>query len=123
MIINKLSEVPVYEQLISETEREILCGILAEETQIPSVRELSLTVGVNPNTIQKAYLELARREEIIASPGNGYFVAPGAKDRVRKREIARLIRLCSELCDFGISLDELLDAVQNAYKKKGEGHD
>ncbi len=123
MIINKLSEVPVYEQLISETEREILCGILAEETQIPSVRELSLTVGVNPNTIQKAYLELARREEIIASPGNGYFVAPGATERVRFREIGRIRRLSAELCDFGIPLDELLDAVKNAYRKKGEGHD
>ena len=123
MIINKLSEVPVYEQLISETEREILCGILAEETQIPSVRELSLTVGVNPNTIQKAYLELARREEIISSPGTGYFVASGAKERVRQREIARVSRLCSELRDFGIPLDELLDSVKNAYRKKGEGHD
>ena len=123
MFLNKLSDVPVYEQLIRETEREIICGILRETEQIPSVRELAVSLGVNPNTIQKAYLELARREEIVASPGNGYFVAPGALERVRRHELERARTLAGELCSSGIMLEEVIEAVCAAYGSKGGKHD
>lgn len=126
MVINKFSEVPIYEQLIREMEREILCGFLKEEEQVPSIRELSASVGVNPNTIQKAYLELARREEIVASPGNGYFVAPGALARVHQREVEKLREisiLALELKRAGVSVDDVLETVRKAYDEKGDNHD
>lgn len=120
LTLNKFSDVPVYEQLIHGIEREILGGLLREETQIPSIRELSARLGVNPNTIQRAYLELARREEIVASPGNGYYVAAGAVERVRKREAGKLkdlYALVQQLAVAGIPESEIQDTIRAAYRE------
>ena len=118
MIINKLSEVPVYEQLISETEREILCGILAEETQIPSVRELSLTVGVNPNTIQKAYNLLESVGVVYSLPGRGSFVASNTEtlsELERASLMGRFRQNAGEARRLGIGFDELESVIREAY--------
>ena len=69
--INIFNRKPIYEQLIDQTERLILTGILTEEEQLPSVRSLSVELSVNPNTIQKAYAELDRRGLTYVIPGRG----------------------------------------------------
>ena len=56
--IDALSRTPVYLQLVEQTERLILSGVLTPGQQMPSVRNLSIALSVNPNTIQKAYSEL-----------------------------------------------------------------
>ena len=73
--IDKQSRVPVYEQLIDAFEKEILLGIREKDSMIPSVRTLSVELGINPNTVQKAYLELERRNITYSVPGVGRFVS------------------------------------------------
>ena len=58
--INKVSYVPIYEQIISEFERYVMAGLLNSDDKLPSVRALSMDLSVNPNTIQKAYAELGK---------------------------------------------------------------
>ena len=69
--IDIMSRVPVYEQIIEQMEKFILTGILSAKEQVPSVRSLSVELSVNPNTIQKAYSDLDRREIIYSVPGRG----------------------------------------------------
>lgn len=56
--IDTMSRIPIYEQLVEQVEYFVLNGILKEGEQIPSVRNLSVQLSINPNTIQKAYFEL-----------------------------------------------------------------
>ncbi len=67
---------PIYEQLIANIRELVLCGALAPDEQMPSVRALAAELAINPNTIQKAYAELERRGIIYSAPGRGSFVCP-----------------------------------------------
>ena len=118
--IDKLSRVPLYEQIIENIERQVLLGLLPEETQIPSLRELSAQLDLNPNTIQKAYLELDRRGVVRATPGRGCFILPGAKEEIRRRLSARITEfseLAAILCMAGIPEEELRDILHAAYRQ------
>ncbi len=120
LVIDKFSRKAIYEQLIEGIEREILTGLLPEKEQLPSIRELSATLGVNPNTIQKAFLELDRAGIIISSQGRGCFVAADAKERIRERfavKLGEVRALAAELASAGIAEDAVLDAVRAAYQE------
>lgn len=67
---------PLYEQLMDAIRQQIRAGILLPEEQLPSVRELSAILSINPNTIQRAYRELEHEGRVISKPGKGTFVAP-----------------------------------------------
>ena len=77
---------PIYEQLISGIRALILRGDLAPDEQMPSVRSLAAELGINPNTIQKAYAELERQGMIYSTPGRGSFVCPDP-DAMRRAEL------------------------------------
>ncbi len=76
--IDIMSRVPVYEQIVKQTEQFILTGILKPGDKMISVRNMSLELSVNPNTIQKALAELDRRGLITSVPGKGSFIATNA---------------------------------------------
>ena len=63
---------------------EILSGTYQEDARIPSVREYAVLLQVNTNTAMKAYDQLARDEIIYNKRGLGYFVMPGAKEKILK---------------------------------------
>lgn len=65
----------IYEQVVDSTKELIVTGILKYEDKLPSVRELSKTLTVNPNTIQKAYRELEHQGYLYTVSGLGTFVA------------------------------------------------
>ena len=91
--IDSFSRTPVYEQIINQLENFILSGILTADTQIPSVRSLSVNLSINPNTIQKAYAELDRNGIIYSVPGRGCFITKEAKDILSNQKIGKLDNL------------------------------
>ena len=50
---------PIYEQVVDKFQKLILTGALEPNTKMPSVRSLAVELSINPNTIQRAYAELA----------------------------------------------------------------
>ena len=94
--INIFNRKPIYEQLIDQTERLILTGILTEEEQLPSVRSLSVELSVNPNTIQKAYAELDRRGLTYVIPGRGKFCIRAGEGEDSSDEIEPDGSICDE---------------------------
>ena len=117
--IDPISRQPVYEQIIEQTERLILTGLLKEGEQIPSVRNLSIELSINPNTIQKAYSELDLRGVIHSVPGKGRFVCDNAVEilhRYKRGRLKELSALLSELALAGISKDEIADCVDSVYR-------
>ncbi|MBQ3126687.1 MAG: GntR family transcriptional regulator [Clostridia bacterium] len=108
---------PIYEQLISGIRALILRGDLAPDEQMPSVRSLAAELGINPNTIQKAYTELERQGVIYSAPGRGSFVCPDP-EVMRRAELdtrlSALRTLLCEACRFGLNradAEKILDEI------------
>lgn len=126
LFIDKLSPKPVYEQVVDGIERGILLGLFPPEAQVPSLRELSQSLGINPNTIQKSYAELTRRGILCPSHGSGCYVARDAKERIRERAVERLDdlkKLSAELYTAGLDEETLTQAVRSVCTQNQEGGD
>ena len=64
----------IYEQIVDNVKALILRGDLHRDDPLPSVRTLARELGINPNTIQKAYTELERQGVIASLSGRGSIV-------------------------------------------------
>ena len=73
--IDLMSRVPIYEQLYRRVTELIMKGVLQEQDKLPSVRALATDLGVNPNTVAKAYSLLERDGFICTLAGRGCFVS------------------------------------------------
>ena len=119
LVIDKMSRKPIYEQIVEGIEREIVTGLIRETEQLPSIRELSAILGTNPNTIQKAFLDLDRAGVIVSTPGRGCFVSEGARERIRARlatKVHQIGELASDLAHAGIDVEAVIAAVRGAYE-------
>ncbi len=117
-VIDLMSRVPVYEQIINQVEEKILIGVLRAGDKMPSVRSLSIELSINPNTIQKAYTELDRKQLIVTVPGKGAFVSDKASEviltasRDRLTELANMVK---QMHFAGICKEEIIDIVNKVY--------
>ena len=105
---------PLYEQVRDAYREQILAGALPPGTQMPSVRELSARLAINPNTIQRAYRELEQEGWIGSVRGKGSFVAdPTDAGKARREELLQeLDRVARELRTLGCTTDDLAKRIQ-----------
>ena len=116
--VDPRSPVPIYLQLVEEVKKVVAYGALAAGDQLPSVRELSVQLALNPNTVARAYQELERLGVVVTQRGRGTFVAPEAAERARRERRARVSALVRRLVDesrsLGLPDDELRQLVEKA---------
>ena len=120
LLIDKFSTKPVYEQLIEGIERDILVGAFAEGARLPSLRELSAMLSINPNTIQKSYAELMRRGIVQSAHGSGCYVSSDAREILRREAAERLEemrQLARQLALAGVEVEDMIDAVKQGADK------
>lgn len=102
----------IYEQVVKNVKRLIFTGILKVDEKLPSVRELSRSLTVNPNTVQKAYRELERQGFIYTVAGRGCFVSGEAERPVDEERAAGLFadmrRITEELLYTGVGETRIL---------------
>ncbi len=113
--INTTAGSAIYQQLIEQVCSAVARGRLRTGDRLPSVRELSQTLVINPNTVARAYTELEREGMLYTRPGLGVFVAecPGAlsPDERRQRLQGPIERLLVDAARLGCSADEVLELV------------
>jgi GntR family transcriptional regulator len=83
--IDPRSHVPIYLQIADGIREAVAAGIYRAGESLPSLRALALDVQVNPNTVQRAYDELAREGVIYTRRGKGLFVAEQGMASARTR--------------------------------------
>ena len=119
--IDNQSRQAVYEQIVGQVEKYVLIGVLSGGDKLPSVRNLSIELNVNPNTVQRAYTELERSGVIVTAPGRGAFVSDqGAvvlKERRREMSLTELKLLVAELKLAGLDKTQVLSLVEEAYQE------
>ncbi|HUG18802.1 MAG TPA: GntR family transcriptional regulator [Planctomycetaceae bacterium] len=112
---------PIYRQLATQIREGIARGRLRCGDKLPSVRELSRTLVVNPNTIARAYTELERDGVLNTRQGKGVFIAELASEltkSARKRRLTDQVdALLTEAVHLGYSQTDLSDLVAERSKQ------
>ena len=79
IVIDTSDSVPVFAQLIDQIKKAVLSGELSSGATLPSIRQLANDMGLNHNTVAKAY-RLLERDAVIETKGyRGTFIHPDAK--------------------------------------------
>ena len=118
-LINLQGKESIYEQIRSQIEKFIKAGILKADDKLPSVRSLAEELGINPNTVMKAYQELEKNGYIYTLNKKGVFVS---KDLNKKNEAFKrdAMNMLNTLKDEGFTKKELMNMINDIY---GEAKD
>ena len=106
---------PIYEQIVNEIERYVAVGILKENDQIMSIRELASTLGINPNTVKKAYTVLENKGIIASISTKGTFIKENVssiKNNTINNYITQIKEIMEKLDKLGLSKEEIIKKIK-----------
>ena len=102
---------PVYEQIVRQIQHGVRNGVLAAGTPLPSVRQLAADLGLNRNTVARAYKMLEERGVIRTAGRKGTFVGGAAAEAVARLIANRAERVLRQaidgLIEEGLRRDEI----------------
>lgn len=115
--IEDRSGLPVYRQVMDQIQQYVVIGALESGDQLPSIRELSSQIAVNPQTIVKAYSELEHGGVVEMRRGRGAFIASGATALAgldyEKQLRERMKGMIVEAMISGLSAEKLGEMFEN----------
>ena len=114
----------LYEQIRDGLKELIINGVLEKDERLPSVRELSVELTVNPNTVQRAYKDLENRGYIYCISGKGNYVSGADIEKSDTEELFKeLYSVLKELSYSKVDKQLIFNAVNNIYSERGEDID
>lgn len=113
---------PLYEQIVDKFSDMILKGVLKPDEKLPSVRNLAMELSINPNTIQRAYMELEHKGFLYSVKGRGNFVSDSSvlKEERRQEIKEKLAKHLREAYIHGIPKEEIEKLIQSVYESVPE---
>ncbi len=117
LVISQSDGRPMYLQIMEQIRQRVAVGDWAQGKEIPSIRQLAVTLRVSVITVKRAYLELEREGIIVTQQGKGSIVAPdpelGAK--LYDQELAKHIDRVAQLGELlGVAPKDLASRVREA---------
>lgn len=113
----------IYEQVVDNLKELIITGVIKPEEKLPSVRDFSKLLTVNPNTIQKAYRALENQGYIYTVTGLGTFASRPESQSIDEKMVLGIkekIRAdIKELLYLGISLSDIEKILKELLSEKG----
>lgn len=123
-VIDIKSHRSIQEQIVDNFKELIVTNILKPDDKFPSVRELSKTLAINPNTVQKAYSKLEEEGFLYVVKGKGSYVSDVKKRSVDKESVEQIKKYLKDSIDklyyLGLSVDEIVNIVDEIVKERGE---
>ena len=113
--------IPIYQQIISFIKLKLITAEWKADQKLPSVRDMALQLGVNPNTIQRAYMELEREEYIYSKRGMGNFVTGDNKkiESLSEKAAEKIVNdFIREMKKMGFNTEDIISLI-----KEKEGSD
>ena len=110
---------PLHEQISSGLKELIMCGAMTADEQLPSVRDLSVELTVNPNTVQKALQELEDEGIIYSRATAGRFVTADPEKLKSARDVAakKLVKdFLSSAKALSLSAEECIKMIEEEAK-------
>ena len=124
LTVNFSSRTPVYQQLYDDVVRLTSLGVLKSHTKLPPVRTLATELGINPNTVQKAYKMLELDGHVYSTFGRGSFISDKLDQNEAEKIKAR--KDLKQTIDYaykrGITKEEMLSMVKEV-TDGGNGND
>ncbi|WP_085524149.1 GntR family transcriptional regulator [Tuberibacillus sp. Marseille-P3662] len=117
---------PIYLQIADRIIRQILRRELNPGDKLPSVRDMAVESGVNPNTVQRTYRELEVMRAVEFKRGQGTFVTEDhtalsdLRKQLKHEEISTFIQHMTEM---GYTEQETIEGVRDYLQTKGESQD
>lgn len=109
-ITNKQS---IFIEIAEKIESLIKLGVFKEHEKLPSCRKLGMELGVNPNTIERAYSLLEEKKVIYTISKKGVFVCPSNSDHLFIEEVVQTLNHFKEM---GITKEELSQLISKVYE-------
>ncbi|OQY10845.1 MAG: GntR family transcriptional regulator [Marinitoga sp. 4572_148] len=109
------SHIPVYEQIKSKIKHKIMIDEIQEGEFIPSIRNLAKTLGVNLNTVARAYRELEQDGIIKSIRGKGYIVVGIQKDDFLNKHLEEFKKQIILLKDFNLDKNILFNIIDDIF--------
>lgn len=117
-LINVQSKTPIFEQLKKQILEFISIEVLHPNDKLPSVRSLASELGVNPNTVSKAYQELEEQGYIYTVKGKGCYVSDNNTDeQIRHEKLKEFKKKVKEMKKYNIEEEDLIQTVNEVYKE------
>lgn len=115
------SRLPIYEQLNKSISKMAALGALEPNEQLPSVRTLAQDLGINPNTVQKAYQMLEQNGIIYSVPGKGSYISPDLSvlSRQKARSMEKLTEAIEEAAENGVTKPEMIEQIEIQFSGRG----
>ncbi len=122
--INYRSGEPIYRQIYDEVVKEISLGLLTPHEKLATVRELATTLGINPNTVSKAYQMLEQSGYIYSAVGKGSFVSDstGKLAGLKESTMKDLKKDLKNAANLGVTYEEVEALVNETYHGGDAGH-
>ena len=115
---------PIYLQIIRHLKRGVVAGTVGDGDEMPSRRVLSAQLGVNPNTVQKAY-RLLEEEGLICSHAGAKSVVvltPGRVEEIRRQLLAEeALALIAAMRQMGVEKEEAISLMETLWDEEGGG--
>ena len=112
---------PVYLQIINFIKRGAIAGTIRDGDELPSRRVLSALLGINPNTVQKAFHMLEEEHLMESRTGakSCMTMPPDTLDALRREVLSDELRaMARTLRQLGISREEALRLIEQAWKEE-----
>lgn len=118
--VNFGSRTPVYQQLYDDVVRLASIGVLKSHTKLPPVRTLASELGINPNTVSKAYKMLEADGYIYSMVGRGSFISEKLNKEIANkiRAESKLNEALSDAYKYGITKEEVQNKVDRIFKRE-----
>ena len=116
------SRMPIYEQLKARIIELVMLDAIKPNEQLPSVRSLARDLGVNPNTVQKAYQELERDGFIYSVSGKGSFIMEHIEQNsaIQKKCLEQLEQSMNDAKLYGVSYETVSRMAEAVFKGETE---
>lgn len=122
MKIDPHSHVPIFLQIVETVRAAIAAGVYRPGESLPAQRTLAMTLGVNPNTVQKAFDELERRELVESRRGVGMFVTDrgtvSARDNTLETVAESFRRGIITARDANFTRERTRDAFEKTFRQE-----
>lgn len=112
--------IPIYIQLVEMIKTDIVSGKYQPGDKLPAVRDMAMELGVNPNTVQRAFSELEREELVKSDRTNGRYVTDDnkkIKDLLKVLSEKYIDELFEKLNSLGMSDGQIVKMINNERKK------
>ena len=122
-LVNPKSKQPLYEQLVEQLRRQLFLGAAQAGQALPSVRQLATELGINPNTIQKAYRRMEAEGMIVSVPGKGSFISDDLADMLKKQRDEQIQKTRQETLtcrEMGLDKETIKRLTDEVFKEGDE---